>query len=270
MRRKEWVSVDALKRKIDLALEHGLVANWEELAKTLNASPKTIRWWIQGSAGHEPGEMPKDAFDAFTGIFTGALADDSKVIVRRLVAGPAIELEDVLTPSPISTDPLSFTRNAIIDEGRLVLFADDAGLVEIGRRSSDNLPTVHLHAPFRIEFKAMRGVRHAIVLQHAGRRWGAVGAKPDRGGGIVHVPGLAPDGHPFTMRETEQEGSHAFYCIQSRRPFTAPLTAAFADPVELDRRVLGMVARYYDDLPAGDRRCQLLSIEVAPRQRRIS
>jgi hypothetical protein len=268
MRRKEWVSVDALKRKIDLALERGLVADWTKLAETLNASPKTIRWWIQGSAGHEPGEMPKDAFDAFTRIFTGALADDSEETVRRLMAGPAIELEDALTSSPVSTDTFSFTRDAITDEGRLVLFVDDAGLVEVGRRSSDNLPAVHLHAPFRIEFKAMRGVRYAIVLQHAGRRWGAVSANPNRTEGVIHVPGIAPDGHPFTMRETEQEGAHAFYCIQSRRPFTAPLVAAFADPVELDRRVLGMVARHYDGLSPGERRCQLLSIQVTPRRRR--
>lgn len=271
MRAKAWVLVDDLKRKIDLALARRLVADWAALAKSLNASEKTIRWWIQGSAGHNPGEMPKEAYEAFSAIFAQALQEHSGVIVARLVAGPAIELEDALALPPVAVELLSFIRDAIDGEGRLVSLGHDPGLVEIiGQRPSENLPKTHLRTPFRIEFKAMRGVGQAIVLQHAGLRWGAIEATPDRTNGIIHAPGIDPDGHPLTMREAEQKGVHTFYCIQTKKRPYASLATALAEPVDLDRRVLGMVSRFYDEQPIGERRCQALSIKVVRRPRRTS
>ncbi len=271
MRRKEWVSVDALQRKIDLALNRGLVANWAELCERLGAREKTIRWWIQGSAGHEPGDMPKAAFEAFSGIFAQLLQEHSAVIVARLIAGPAIELEDALLSTSVSADLLSFVRDAVEGEGRLIVLGDEPGLVEIvGRRPSAGLPQTHLRTAFRIEFKAMRGVSQAVVLQNADRRWGAIDATPDRSGGIIHAPGLGPNGEPSTMQEVNQEGLHSFFCIQTKKRPPLTLAAALAEHVDLDRHVLGMVSRFYEEQPKSERRCQLLSIEVGRRRRRTN
>ena len=263
MRRKQWIRVETLLRKIDLVLEHRLVGDWNELGEKLGASPKTIRWWIQGSAGHEPGEMPQKAFAALSALYAEALPDALRDAVDGLVVGAVSELEEALAERTSPADVFSFLHGAIAGEARLVTFRDEPELVEVNRRrDATQLPAVLLSAPFRIEFKPMHRLRAAIVLQNAGLRWGSVEAAFDRGRTVVFVPGLDEDGLPLTMSEHEQTGIHIFYCIQSGRPLPAALKAELQEPIELDRRVLGMLSCTYAQLAVTDRRCQVLALEI--------
>jgi hypothetical protein len=270
MRRKQWVLVEDLKGKIDLALEHRLISSWDDLGRKLTpsgsetaTSPKTIRWWISGSAGHAPSEMPKDAFLAFADLFAAELSDEGRSVVESLVAGPVGELADAIAEGREGDGLLPFLRDAIAGEAELITDGSRPRLIEINRRrGQETQPIVRLQAPFRIEFKPMHRIRSAIVLQNAGLHWASVEASVDRERTAVFVPGLDSDGVALTMTEGEQTGGHRFYCIQCARPLPTALKSELMEPIALDRRVLGMVARFYGRLSPAERRCQVLALRV--------
>ncbi|MEX0956378.1 MAG: hypothetical protein WDZ83_14355 [Rhizobiaceae bacterium] len=266
MRKKQWVLIEDLKTKIDLILDGGVVTDWRDLGYRLGSAPKTLRWWIQGSANHRPGEIPQESFEAFSDLLAEMLPHLPRVEVSELLLAPAGELRDALNGSRLPEDHAAFLKTAVFGQATLIRRTDELGLVSVASiAEGDERQAISLGEAFRIEFTVRHRCRHALVLQNAGLRWGAVPVATDQDAAIISVPGPLPTGDPDYIYEAEQLGIHRFYCIQTAMRAPAEVRALLAEPLEIDRRVMARIGSFYQATPASDRFCQCFELSVVER-----
>lgn len=257
--------VPQLGRKLRLLISHGPYPDMGALARALGRSPETLRWWQSGDAAREANTVPAAILPVLIDLYRDALPNLTADQVKRLVLGPADDLERLLAPNSAASFRALIEREADRSSGSL--FSDDGlSLVSVNRALG---PAPHarvrLGQPFRIEFRsALRG-GFAVAFQAAPGGWGFVpcGLSPSRR--TIFLPDCDADGTPGMMCEETERGRHLFIAAQATRPFPADLGAAAMDGAVLDRALLAQFVLDYEARPAATRRLFVMDVEMLAR-----
>ena len=265
--RLRLVHVMNLRRKTEIAIEHGLALDRDDIAAKLRPethdspalSSKTLDWWINGDNIRKPDRVPADAFENLVALFGERLAISDSAL-RELLCQPAAHLEDALAAAnAVSLDRI-VARDAAREGARVVLRNDELSLSQEHQTPSDALPTIPLGAGYRLTFPAKPNLPFAVVLQNAGHAWGALKSGLHKDGRSLLVPGANEDGSPRYLVEREQDGVHRFIVFQAKHPFPPSLADYRNLPITLDRQALQLLAAHYENLPKHERACHLFEL----------
>lgn len=261
------VPVIELRRKYDLAIEY-VTSSMDALAARFGKSVKTILGWVNDDRGRPAESMPVKAKAQFVTLFAEVLPDLPRNRVLQLIEGPASHLQHELERAAASTLSRIIAREANREGIKLLRPPSENPLVDVVEEVPADLPRLSLGEAFRLEFPARHDCSFALVLQHAGRRWGSLQSQRSRDNRYVLVPAPREPGAEDFISEEEQTKRHRFICFQSADPFPADLHEYAAEPIELDKRGLELLASFYERLPKARRACYLKEIWVEkPRAR---
>lgn len=257
-------SVPELRRKLNLLVETGHFADRAAIARAFGLSEITLRGWANGSSGTPPDTVPQKNVAALVDLYARALPDLSSGAIRRVLAGPASDLENLLRGGSDCSLKDLIAREA--DTSSAVLFFDNPNSMGLVRRATSNQPepqfTVKIGQAFRLEFVTTSLAGFVIALQAAPSGWAVVSSSLDRKTGRIHVLGADTDGSLPFMIEDNEIGRHVFVAAQAARAFPAELHLAGQDGVPLDRTLLAHFIRHFEAQDRSSRRLLAIDIEV--------
>lgn len=257
------VPVTQLGRKLRMLVTHGFAADMTDLAGKIGGrSPETLRWWQSEGGGRAANTVPDRAFADLLKVFGDALPSQTPDQLRRLVLGPADDLEHLLAPQTALSFRALIEREADRQSGTLYR-EDGLGLIKThGGPTSPPQARVRRGEPFRIEFATRLRGGFIAAFQAAPGGWGSVPSVLVRGKGVIHLPDTLLDGSPGFMSEDNEIGRHLFIAAQAARPFPPELEAAARDGLPLDRMLLAHIVRAFEAQDRYTRRLFALDIDV--------
>lgn len=261
------MNVPQLRRKLSLLVQYGHYESMNALAAAMNRSPITLKGWANGGSGTPAETVPQRNISALINAFARALPDLADDHIRRLLEGPADDLESFLQTSP--KDGLKDLIASEADMASARIFLDESGALSLVRRARRVPPApryrVQLGQAFRIEVPTKSRAGFVLGLQAAPGGWGVVPATLEREAGLIHLPGPEElEGAHATLSylvEENEIGSHLFIAAQSPKPFPDELLRAGRDGIPLDRTLLTRFQQHFEAQSRKYRR--LFAVEIA-------
>lgn len=252
-----------LGRKLRMLVTYGHAKDMTELARQVGGrSPETLRWWQSEGGGRAANTVPERAFSDLLKVFGAALPDQTPQQVRRLVLGPADDLEHLFAPQTALSFRALIDREADWLSG--TLYRED-GLALIRTHGAQGQPPqarIRRGEPFRVAFMTRLRGGFVAAFQAAPGGWGYVPSALVRATRCIHLPDLLADGSPGFMSEDNEIGRHLFVAAQAARPFPPELAAAARDGLPLDRTLLAHVVRAFEAQERSSRSLFALDVEV--------
>lgn len=246
-----------------MLVAYGHAEDMTELAGKIGGrSPETLRWWQSEGGGRAANTVPERAFRDLLKVFGAALAGQTSEQVRRLVLGPADDLEHLFAPQTALSFRALIDREADWLSG--TLYRED-GLALIRTHGAQGQPPqarIRRGEPFRVAFMTRLRGGFVTAFQAAPGGWGYVPSALVRATRCIHLPDLMADGSPGFMSEDNEIGRHLFVAAQAARPFPTELAAAARDGLPLDRTLLAHIVRAFEAQDHSTRRLFALDVEV--------
>lgn len=260
------VPVPQLGRKLRMLVACGRAEDMRDLAKKIGGrSPETLRWWQSEGGGRAANTVPDRAFADLLKVFGAALPDQTPEQVRRLVLGPADDLEHLLAPIEAASFRALIEREA--DKSSGTIFNEDGrplSLIKTNKPLAHPAQArVHLGDLFRIEFATRSRGGFAVAFQGAPGGWWVLPCSLDLPKRRIFLPDRDAEKTPFLMREDLDAGRHLFVAVQADRPFPSEFHAAAQDGVLLDRGLLSHFLLDLEGRPKTARKLFALDIEIA-------
>ncbi len=261
------VSVPELRKKLNILIAYGCYSDWDAIAVALGKSPKTIQWWADGAANREPNAVPKGSFQKLVDLFSSALPahrpDDE---VRKLILGPASELESEFRAAPTISLAGLIEDEAINDAGSIIR-ADRSNMELVESEPVGDAPepdaVIKLNEWFRVVFRSSLHGQYVLAMQNVQQTWGGLAATFEAESRSIYLPGLnEASGRPVFMREVRDRGTHRFVVMQTAEPTPVDLRSAFQDRVAFDKSLLDRAATFYASQPKSRRCLFLLELKV--------
>lgn len=259
------VPVPQLGRKLRLLVTHGFAADMSDLAGKIGGrSPETLRWWQSEGGGRDANTVPERAFPDLLKVFGDALSGQTPEQVRRLVLGPADDLEHLLAPQTALSFRALIEREA--DKSSGTVFGEDGRLLSLIKT---NRPISHpaqarvmLGELFRIEFATRSRGGFVVAFQGAPGGWWVLPCSLDIPTRRIFLPDRDEEKTPFLMREDLDAGRHLFVAVQADRPFPSELHTAAQDGVLLDRGLLSHFMQDLETRPKTARKLFALDVDI--------
>ena len=259
------VPVPQLGRKLRMLVTHGFAADMTDLAGKIGGrSPETLRWWQSEGGGREANTVPAQAFSDLLKVFGDVLSGQTPEQIRRLVLGPADDLERLLAPQTALSFRALIEREA--DKTSGTVFGEDGRLLSLIKTNKPLArpaqARVMLGALFRIEFATRSRGGFVVAFQGAPGGWWVLPCSLDIPKRRIFLPDCDEEKTPFHMREDLDAGCHLFVAVQADRPFPSDLHAAAQDGVLLDRALLSHFLRDLEARPKTARKLFALDVEI--------